>query len=155
MAETRPPAFLRKLAEGSTIARAIWRHPGNRHRRVRGLASFLAWQFVKHVLNRPVVIRFHQKRLKCYPDSTSTSAALYFSGYPDYSTCYGISGDEVVQQLAAAGFACAIFNPDRRMLEYTSKPWLLGVQNVLAIANGRREFVEMRLRQGGADPADR
>lgn len=311
MAETRPPAFLRKLAEGSTIARAIWRHPGNRHRRVRGLASFLAWQFVKHVLNRPVVIRFHQKRLKCYPDSTSTSAALYFSGYPDYwemkflqaylrpgdhfldiganvgvysvlaaayvgadgsidafepvertaarieeqaklnglhnlrvhrlavsdsdgpldfgyassdammhlrregesgpgklrvrstrldsfepyaryavgkmdiegaeplalagaterlrqanppvwllelagySTCYGISSDEVVRRLAAAGFACAIFNPDRGMLEYTNKPWLLGVQNVLAIAHGQREFVEMRLRQGGAAPADR
>jgi FkbM family methyltransferase len=72
------------LARGASLAAAVWRHPGNRHHRARGLFNLLAWQFVKHVLKRPVVIRFHSQRLKCYPDSTSTSGALYFSGYPDF-----------------------------------------------------------------------
>lgn len=84
MADTSPNRLLSGLANGASIAAAIWRHPANRHRRTRGLARFLAWQFLKNVLKRAVVIRFHGRRLKCYPDSTSTSAALYFSGYPDY-----------------------------------------------------------------------
>lgn len=299
-------AFLDGLARGSSLAGTIWRHPGNRHRRARGLADFFAWQFVKHVLKRPVVIRFHNQRLKCYPDSTSTSGALYFSGYPDYwemkflqaylrpgdnfldigantgvysilasayigpeghidafepfertaarieeqaalnelsnlhvhriavcdqdgelefgysdsdammhlrrpgehqaaklkvrstrldtfepyrdyavakmdiegaeplalagakarlrqanppvwllelagySTCYGVTSDEVVEHLAEAGFQCAVFNPQSGRLEYTSTPWTLGVQNVLAVACTHRDSVEKRLRQSSA-----
>jgi hypothetical protein len=61
------------FVDGLSLAGSIWRHPGNRSRRARGLAGFVAWQFVKHVLKRPVEIRFHNQRLKCYPDSTSTS----------------------------------------------------------------------------------
>ena len=74
----------RTLAGGASIIGAIWIHPANRPRRVRSIAAFFAWQFVKHVLKRPVVIRFHNRKLKCYPDSTSTSGALYFGGLPDY-----------------------------------------------------------------------
>lgn len=300
-------SFVDGLSRGASLAGSIWRHPGNRRRRVRGLAGFVAWQFVKHVLKRPVVIRFHNQRLKCYPDSTSTSGALYFSGYPDYwemkflqaylrpgdnfldigansgvysvlasayigpeghidafepiertaarieeqaqlnglanlhvhrlaicdqdgelefgyssndatmhlrrpaeqehgtfkvrsarldsfgpyrnyavgkmdiegaeplalagakerlrlanppvwllelarySTCYGISSDEVVRQLADAGYCCAIFNPQSCHLEYTDEPWALDVQNVLAVAYAYRAFVEQRLRQSNTD----
>lgn len=306
MAETFPNRLLTGFANGADIAAAIWRHPANRHRRTRGLVRFFGWQFLKHVLRRPVVIRFHNQRLKCYPDSTSTSAALYFSGYPDYwemkflqaylrpgdnfldiganagvysilasayigaeghidafepvertaarieeqsslngldnlrvhrlavcdqdgqlefgysssdammhlrrtgeqapnkmqvtgiqldkfepyqhyalgkmdiegaeplalagakerlrqanppvwlleltgySTLYGVSSDEVVQQLADAGFECAVFHPETATLEYTSEPWILGVQNVLAVASGHRDFVAQRLRQSQA-----
>jgi FkbM family methyltransferase len=308
LAERGPARVLSGLAIGAGIAGAIWRHPASRRRRVRRLANFLAWQFVKRVFKRPVVIRFHNQRLKCYPDSTSTSAALYFSGYPDYwemkflqaylrpgdhfldvgantgvysilasayigpaghidafepvertaarieeqaalngldhlrvhrfavcdadgelefgysgsdammhlqrtgehaqdalrvssirldtfepyaqyalgkmdiegaeplalagaqerlrqanppvwllelagySTLYGVSSDEVVQRLAEAGFECAVFNPETATLEYTSKPWLLGVQNVLAVSSAHRDFVARRLRQGPATP---
>jgi FkbM family methyltransferase len=304
--ESRPDGLLSRLAHGAGIAGAIWRHPGNRQRRIRGLARFLGWQFIKHALNRPVVISFHGKRLKCYPDSTSTSGALYFSGYPDYwemkflqaylrpgdnfldvgantgvysilasayigaeghidafepvertaarieeqsalngldnlrvhrlavcdqdgqfefgysssdammhlrrtgeqapnkiqvtgiqldkfepylhyalgkmdiegaeplalagakerlrqanppvwllelagySTLYGVSSDEVVQQLADAGFECAVFHPETATLEYTGDPWMLGVQNVLAVASTHRDFVAQRLRQSQA-----
>lgn len=59
--ESRPDRLLSRLAHGAGIAGAIWRHPGNRQRRIRGLARFLGWQFVKHALNRPVVISFHGK----------------------------------------------------------------------------------------------
>jgi len=292
------------FARAQNLVLSIWRHPANRSRRIRGLAGFFAWQFFKHVLKRPVVIRFHGKRLKCYPDSTSTSGALYFSGYPDfwemkflkaylrpadnfldigansgvysilaaacigdaghvdafepvdrtavrieeqaalnqldnlsvhrfavsdqcgelefgysgddatmhlrraderaanpivvksitldsfepypryaagkmdiegaepmalagaaarlaqrnppvwllelagYSTCYGISSDEVVEQLAGSGFDCAVFDVSSRTLRYTSKPWELGVQNVLAIAREQKAVVEQRLATG-------
>lgn len=303
LADTRANSFLDGLARGASLVGTIWRHPGNQRRRGRGLAGFFAWQFVKHILKRPVVIRFHNQRLKCYPDSTSTSGALYFSGYPDYwemkflqaylrpgdnfldigantgvysvlasayigtdghidafepiertaarieeqaqlnglanlhvhrlaicdqdgelefgysgndatmhlrrpaeqergtfkvrsarldsfepyrnyavgkmdiegaeplalagakerlrlanppvwllelagySTCYGISSDEVVRQLANAGFECAVFNPATGRLEYTSTPWTLGVQNVLAISVSHRAAVGARLQR--------
>jgi FkbM family methyltransferase len=296
------------IAKGAFLTRAIWNHPGNRQRRTRSVARFFAWQAVKHFFKRATIIRFHNQRLKCFPDSTSTSGALYFSGYPDYwemkflqaylrpgdnfldvgantgvysvlasayigptgfidafepteksaarieeqatlnslhnlrvhrfalcdrqgdlefgysnndatmhlrrpdeprhapqivrgmrldgfepyrdyaagkidiegaeplafagaaerlrhanppvwllelagySTCYGISSDEVVQQLAAAGFECAVFHPDSGALEYTNEPWSLGVQNVLAIASSHRADVEHRLAQSRGDP---
>jgi hypothetical protein len=53
----------------------------------------------------------------------------------------------VVRQLADAGYACAVFDPESGALEYTSTPWLWGVQNVLAISNAHRDFVEHRLVQ--------
>jgi FkbM family methyltransferase len=296
-------SFVDGLSRGASLAGSIWRHPGNRSRRARGLAGFVAWQFVKHVLKRPVVIRFHNQRLKCYPDSTSTSGALYFSGYPDYwemkflqaylrpgdnfldigansgvysilasayigrqghidafepiertaarieeqaalnglanlhvhrlavcdkdgelefgyssndatmhlrrpgeqeeaklkvrsvrldsfepyrdyavgkmdiegaepmalagatdrlraanpsvwllelagySTCYGISSEAVVQQLAEAGYRCAVFNPTTGSLEYTGTPWALGVKNVLAISVSHGTTVDARLQR--------
>lgn len=302
MAEATRGPLLSGLAKGAGIAAAVWNHPANRQRRLRGLGAFLAWQFVKHVLKRSVVIPFHSQRLKCYPDSTSTSAALYFCGYPDYwemkfmraylrpgdqfldigantgvysvlasayigsdgridafepvprtaarieeqgalnglsrlrvhrlavsdkdgplefgyasndammhlrragepvqgklqvmgvtldgfepygdyalgkmdiegaeplalqgaaqrlrqanppvwllelagySTGYGLTSDQVVQRLADAGYACAVFNPGSGQLEYTDTPWLRGVQNVLAISVRHREMVERRLR---------
>jgi len=303
LVESSASPSLPGFARASGIAAAVWKHPANRNRRVRSLARLLGWQFVKHVLKQPVTIRFHGRRLKCYPDSTSTSGALYFSGFPDfwemkflqaylrpgdnfldvgantgvysvlasayigpegcidafepvehtaarieeqaalnglrnlrvhrfavcdrraelefgyasndammhmrrpgeggqsklrvhgvtldsfeqykdyavgkmdiegaepmalagaaerlrmanppvwllelagYSTCYGISSDEVVRRLAQAGFDCAVYDPDTRALQYTSQPWLLGAQNVLAIATRHRRFVEQRLQQ--------
>jgi FkbM family methyltransferase len=307
-ADANSGALLNGLAKGASLAGSVWRHPANRNRRARGVAGLLAWQFVKHVLKRPVVISFHNRRLRCYPDSTSTSAALYFSGYADYwemkflqaylrpgdnfldigantgvysilasayigreghidafepiertaarieeqaalndlrhlhvhrlavcdedgeldfgfstsdatmhvrrggeqadgsarvksvrldsfepyrayaagkmdiegaepmalsgararlqqanppvwllelagySTCYGISSDEVVGQLADAGYDCAVFDPDTSLLQYTTAPWELGVQNVLAIARSHRARVEQRLAAAKARP---
>jgi FkbM family methyltransferase len=72
------------LQQGARIAAAVWRHPANQRRRFRGLASFLGWQVFKSLVGRPVVIAFHGRRLKCYPDSTSTTAAIYFCGFADY-----------------------------------------------------------------------
>jgi FkbM family methyltransferase len=292
------------LTGAAGLVGTVWGHAANRHRRARGLVNLLAWQFVKHVLKRPVVIRFHNQRLKCYPDSTSTSAALYFSGYPDYwemkflqaylrpgdnfldigansgvysilasayigseghidafepiertagrieeqaalnglrnlhvhrlavcdqdaklefgysssdammhvrrpgehehssrhtvqgirldafepyrtyaigkmdiegaepmalegaserlrqanppvwllelagySTFYGVTSGELLRRLAAAGYECAVFDPQLRKLEYTRTPWVLGVQNVLVIAAAHRATVEERLRE--------
>jgi len=72
------------LVAGVSIVRAIWRHPANRYRRVRALATFFAWQARKRFRRSPKIVDFHQRRLACYPDSPSTSGVLYFSGYPDY-----------------------------------------------------------------------
>jgi FkbM family methyltransferase len=289
------------LARGCGIAAMIWRHPGNRHRRLRRLLGFLSWQFVKHVLKSPMVVSFHNQRLKCFPDSTSTSGVVYFGDYPDYremkfleaylrkgdhvldiganagvytvlasgfvgptgsvdafepadasakkieeqvelnglrnvrvhrvavsdeagerlfgystndamahlqgpgeasanaarvttvkldsfepylsyavgkmdiegaeplalsgarnrlvqanppvwllelagySTAYGFTTEQVMQQLSDAGFDCAVFDPATGKLEYTRSPWLLGVQNVLAISKSHQLAVDRRL----------
>lgn len=297
----RESAAVELLWRGAGLFAAVWKHPANRERRLRSVARLLAWQFMKHAVRRPVTIDFHRQRLKCYPDSTSTSAALYFSGYPDYwemkfleaylrpgdnfldvganvgvysilassyigaqgtidafepvertasrleeqaalnglhgvrvhrvavsertaevdfgfsdnaatmhlrrmvetghpghgvrsttldafhpylsyaagkmdiegaepmalagaarrlkegnppvwllelagySTCYGATSDQVVQQLAEAQYDCAVYEPARRALRYTRTPWELGVQNVLAISRPHRAQVEQRL----------
>lgn len=295
--------FARSLTNGVAIARAIWRHPANQSRRVRSIGRFLAWQLMKRVIKRPVIIPFHGKRLKCYCDSPSTSGALYFAGYPDFwemkflqaylrpgdhfldigantgvysifaascigdtgridsfepvertalrieeqarlngltnlhvhrfavsdqsrsmkfgysttdammhlqrpdesgdtqyvdcvtlddfepygqyavgkmdiegaeplalagatlrlrhanppvwllelaglSNCYRISSEEVVKLLSDVGFDCAVFNPQSRSLNFTNSPWVLGVQNVLAISRIHRSAIEQRLQVG-------
>jgi FkbM family methyltransferase len=303
----RAPDANSLLMRGASMVHSIWRHPANRGRRMQAVTRFFAWQFTKHLLQKAVVIPFHGRQLKCYADSTSTSAALYFSGYPDfwemkflqaylrcgdnfldigancgvysvfasayigptghidafepgdhaaarieeqaelngikhlhvhrmavcneegwmefgfatvdatmhlrrtgepsdsgrqvqtirldafesyrqyaigkmdiegaeplalagaperlrqanppvwllelagYSTCYGVSSDAVVKQLAAAGFDCAIFDPSAGELMYTSEPWLHNVQNVLAVARSQRTFVEQRLRESSRE----
>jgi FkbM family methyltransferase len=306
LAESAPTTPPRTIAAGVDIVRAIWRHPGNRGRRLRAVGTFVLWQAFKRVIRRPLVVAFHNRRLKCYPDSTSTSGVLYFSGYPDYwemkflqaylregdnfidvgantgvysilasgsigsqghidafepmertaarieeqaalnrleslhvhrfaisdrageldfgfavsdammhlrradeasrdttrvtsttldlfepyrhyaagkmdiegaepmalagaacrlrdanppvwllelagySNCYGVSSAEVVQRLAQSGYACAVYHPHSGELEFTDRPWLLGVQNVLAIAESQRHFVQDRLRESAA-----
>src|SRR4051812_17981821 len=70
--------------QGAGIASAVWGHPANRQRRMRAWLTFLGWQLYKRALRKPRVIDFHGKKLKCYTDSTSTSAALYFNGLADY-----------------------------------------------------------------------
>ena len=69
------------------------------------------------------------------------------------SNCYGVTSADVVAQLARAGFDCAVFHPETSRLEFTDTPWLLGVQNVLAISSAHRAFVQRRLRpEGSAGP---
>src|SRR4051812_46559125 len=72
------------LTQGVGMASAIWNHPANNGRRLRAVLQFLDWQVSKRAFRRPRVIDFHGMRLKCYPDSISTSAALYFNGLSDY-----------------------------------------------------------------------
>jgi FkbM family methyltransferase len=62
-----------------------------------------------------------------------------------YSSCYGVTSDEVLRRLSAAGYECAVFNPQLRRLEYTRTPWALGVQNVLVVAAAHRGAVERRI----------
>jgi FkbM family methyltransferase len=301
MNHLREFAVRARMHHAGGLLAAVWRHPANANRRVRSVVRLLAWQLMKHSLKLPVTIAFHDQRLKCYPDSTSTSAALYFSGYPDYwemkflqaylqpgdnfldvganagvysmlaasyigaqgridafepieatalrieeqaalngltgvrvhrcavcdhdgdidfgfsdesatmhlrraadsssrgqrvrgttldafepyldyavgkmdiegaepmalkgaakrlsdanppvwllelagySTCYGISSDEVVRQLAEAGFDCTYFDPASATLQNATEPWTLGLQNVIAVASSRRQIVEQRL----------
>ena len=142
-------SFVSSVTQGASIGTAIWRHPANQRRRLRALFSFLAWQFVKRVLKRAVVISYHDKRLKCYPDSTSTSGALYFGGYPDYREmkflqAYLRRGDNVLDIGANAGvytiLACAYigaegsvdaFEPNERIAaRIEEQAELNGLQNV-------------------------
>jgi FkbM family methyltransferase len=297
----RRPRPFRFLTQGVGIASAIWNHPANHRQQFQSVLKFLGWQISKRTFKRPCVINFHGKKLKCYPDSTSTSAALYFNGLADYwemkfllaylkpednfldvganagvysvlaaacvgtggcidafepmedmagrieeqaelnglenirvhrlvvgdrngtvqfgfsasdamrhikrametvphgiqmqsirlddfepwkryalgkmdiegaeplalmgcthrlgqanppvwllelagySTLYGITSDEVITLLDAAGYACAIYEPECQRIVYTGKPWDHGVQNVLAISKAHRSFVEGRI----------
>ncbi|MBK8742583.1 MAG: FkbM family methyltransferase [Betaproteobacteria bacterium] len=77
------------LTQGAGIVSAIWHHPANHGRRFRAVLQSLGWQVSKHTLKRPRIIDFHGRKLKCFPDSTSTSAALYFNGLA------GLLGNEV------------------------------------------------------------
>jgi hypothetical protein len=77
-------------------------------------------------------------------DATPPVWLLELAGY---STCYGVSSDEVIRQLADAQFDCAVYRPETGSLEYTATPWLLGVQNVLAISRKHRAMVEARIAQ--------
>jgi FkbM family methyltransferase len=72
------------LTQGLGIAKAIWTHPASRGRQFRSVLRFLGWQVSKRTLRSARIIDFHGMKLKCYPDSISTSAALYFNGLSDY-----------------------------------------------------------------------
>lgn len=62
-----------------------------------------------------------------------------------YSNCYGVTTNQVIEQLAQAGYDCAIYDPIKQSLYFTDQPWEYGVQNVLAIARPAREKVFQRL----------
>src|SRR5438046_719960 len=66
------------------IIQSIWRHPANRDQQFQAVLRFFSWQCSKRVFGRARVIDFHGKKLRCFPKSTSTSAALYFNGLADY-----------------------------------------------------------------------
>ena len=71
-------------SRAASLVASIWNHPANSHERVQSVLRFLGWQLSKRAFRQPRVIPFHGRKLKCYPDSTSTSAALYFNGLADY-----------------------------------------------------------------------
>lgn len=74
---TRPPVL--------ALAGAIWRHPGNRGRRLRALCRATAWQLSKRVTRRHWDLRMRgSPLLRCYPDSTCASSFLYFGGRPEF-----------------------------------------------------------------------
>jgi FkbM family methyltransferase len=59
-------------------------HPGNQGRALSAVGRYLWWQLGKRTWMPYYDLPFHGLRLRCYPDSHSASAALYFSGLPDY-----------------------------------------------------------------------
>ncbi|MDH3464456.1 MAG: FkbM family methyltransferase [Gammaproteobacteria bacterium] len=68
----------------SSAVRQVWTHPANRGLRSRAILRYFAWQAWKRVVGGPVDVSYHGLRLRCYADSHSASAALYFSGLPEY-----------------------------------------------------------------------
>lgn len=63
----------------------VWKHPGNRGRRVRALSRLVGWQLWERVTRRPWIVGLADaRRLTCEPHSTSASGVLYF-GLPDWA----------------------------------------------------------------------
>lgn len=97
------------MSRASQLLRYVWKHPSNRGRRVRACVRLAAWQIWKRATGRPWDVRLSGgTKLKCYPDSTSASAALYASGRPDYHEMglmehYLRPGDEFVDVGANVG----------------------------------------------------
>jgi FkbM family methyltransferase len=90
------------------LANAIWSHPANRGRKGRALLRAFTWQLDKRLRSRPWIVPFHGLRLICYPDSTSSSAVVYFNGLPDYwemsfLRAYLRAGDHVLDVGANVG----------------------------------------------------
>ena len=90
------------------LASTIWGHPANRGRQLPALLRAFAWQIDKRLRNRPWIVPFHGLKLLCYPDSTSSSAVIYFNGLPDYwemsfLRAYLRAGDHVLDVGANVG----------------------------------------------------
>lgn len=66
------------------LATRILRHPANRDRRALSLLSGFVWQFWKRSVRRPAFVSYHGHRLFAHPASHQASAAIYFSGLPDF-----------------------------------------------------------------------
>lgn len=67
-----------------TTLQSIWKHPANRGHRLSASARYFWWQLAKRTVLHHYDLEFHGLKLRCHRDSHSASAALYFSGLPDY-----------------------------------------------------------------------
>jgi FkbM family methyltransferase len=79
---------LRSVPEAAVALRSVvgyvWRHPGNRHRRLHGLDRLVLWQVWQRVVRRPWTVQLRDgARLACYPHNSATSAVVY-CGLPDW-----------------------------------------------------------------------
>jgi FkbM family methyltransferase len=63
-----------------------------------------------------------------------------------YTKRYGIRTDEFVEELDQIGYFTAVYNPESCQIQ-PCKPWEIPSDNVLAIAKGRQELIEKRLRE--------
>jgi FkbM family methyltransferase len=62
-----------------SILSQTWRHPSNRHRRVRAVLGALGWQVHKRLGRGPRDVDFFGWTLRCHPDSNSASNVIYFT----------------------------------------------------------------------------
>jgi FkbM family methyltransferase len=62
-----------------SILTQTWRHPANRHRRLRAVAAALGWQVHKRLGRGPRDVAFFGWTLRCHPDSNSASNVIYFT----------------------------------------------------------------------------
>jgi hypothetical protein len=67
-----------------------------------------------------------------------------------YSKQYGISTSDFIKELDQIGYFTAIYNPESREIRRTKEPWKVPVDNVLAIAEERLDFVMDRLQKNTA-----
>lgn len=64
---------------GGTTARRIWRHPENRRRRLRAIATFGGWQLWQRAAKRPAKVRLQPGRyFWCHPHSAGGTGVLYY-----------------------------------------------------------------------------
>jgi len=115
-----------------SVLRYVWNHPANEGGRARALARALSWQFYKRATARTLDISLYgDYKLRCYPDSTAASAALYAAGYPDWSEMafiqhYLRTGDGFVDVGANVGvytlLAASLVGPDGRVASFEPEP---------------------------------
>jgi FkbM family methyltransferase len=104
----------------------VWRHPNNRHRRVRACAKAVGWQVYKRTVRRPITVRaYGGMRVTCHSDSTAAADLIYFGElyeYDEMSFCrkYLRSGDTVIDGGANIGtftlFLASLVRPGGQVL---------------------------------------
>ena len=62
-----------------------------------------------------------------------------------YSKRFGVRSHEVVQFLKERAYDCAVYDPLQERLVYSDTPWILGIENVIAVSRDRRDRVEARI----------
>lgn len=62
-----------------------------------------------------------------------------------YSKRFGVRSDEIVDFLKQQGYDCALYRPDKGILEFSDSPWVSGIENVIAVSRTRRGEVVDRL----------
>lgn len=77
-ASSAGPGCLKRVTLSVAIVRYVWGHPANRRRRCRAICRLLGWQLWQRSIRQPWTVQLARNiRLRCYPHSTSASAALY------------------------------------------------------------------------------
>lgn len=118
-----------------TTLHAIWTHPANAGSRIPALARYCWWQTAKRTWLLHYDLAYHGLRLRCHRDSHSASAALYFSGLPDYREMqfmrrYLRAGDTFVDVGANVGvyslLAAALVGPAGCVHAFEPMPSTLG-----------------------------
>lgn len=64
-----------------------------------------------------------------------------------YSNQYGINTSDFIDELNRMGYFTAVYDPERREIQKTIKPWEVPTDNILAIAKERLAFVVDRLQK--------
>jgi len=62
-----------------------------------------------------------------------------------YSKRYGITTSEFIQELRDCGYLTAVYSADAHRLEWTERPWEVPTDNVLAVFENHKQFVDHRI----------
>ena len=77
----------------------------------------------------------------------SQNPAVMLIEMDGFSKRYGVTTPQFIDELDQFGYFVATYDPIKRELLPTTRPWEIPVQNVLAISKAKRDFVQQRIEE--------